>query len=183
MRALRNGSFIFLMKLLTAFFTISLIYHLLTAFIIPDPIGRFSWNIGDPYQLYAPYLSLHSQLAPATVLGTLSGAILGIEIAMLLTPPWRPLAKLPLLGLGALLGAGIGAFLLPFPLRWSIWLFCQQYYTNREMLGVFVPGFSFYIDMSYFFWLTTVLMLAFFQGISTKSKGTTRMTYHFGCRN
>ena len=179
MRSFWKSSLIFIMKILTAFLTISLIYNLLTAFIIPGPIVTPFDYLGDPYQLLAPYLTLHFQLAPATVMGTFSGAILGIEITMLLTPPWKPLAKLRVLGLGALLGAGIGAFLLPFPIRWNIWLFCQQH----EMIGAFFLGVSYYIDMSYFIWLTPVLMLALLQGISTKSKSTTCMTYRFGCRN
>ncbi len=184
MRSLRNGSLILPIKFLTAFFTISLLYHFLTAFIIPDPIQWPIYPVGSAREFYAHYLSLHSQLAPATISGALLGAILGIEITILVTRPWRPPrpAKLRWILIGCLLGAGIGTFLRSFQIRWNLCLIPYRFFSEGGFLDPILPRFSFYIDKAYFFWLATLIMLALLLSISTKSKSTTSATYRFGCR-
>lgn len=184
MRSLRNGSHILLIKFLTAFLSISLIYHVLTAFIIPGPIQWAIVPAMGASGFYRPYLSLRSQLAPATVSGVLLGATLGIQIAILRTRPWKHprVTKLRWILIGGLLGAGIGAFLLSFRIRQQLCLIPFRFYSEGVFLNQILPGFSFYIDKAYFFWLATLLLLALLLSISTKSKSTTAATYRFGCR-
>ncbi len=184
MRSLRNGSHVLLIKFLTAFLSISLIYHVLTAFIIPGPIQWLISLESSASEFYTPYLSLRSQLVPATVSGALLGAILGIEITIVRTRPWkhpRP-ALLRWVLIGCLLGAGIGVFLLSFRIRQQLCLIPFRFYSEGVFLNQISPGFSFYIDKAYFFWLATLLLLALLLSISTKSESTTPATYRFGCR-
>jgi hypothetical protein len=171
-------------KFLTAFLSISLIHHVLTAFIIPGPIQWLIYPAMSTSEFYTPYLSLRSQLVPTTVSGALLGAIIGIEITIVLTRPWkhpRP-TLLRWILIGCLLGAGIGAFLLSFQIRQHLCLFPFRFYSEGVFLDLILPGFSFYIDKAYFFWLATLLLLALLLSISTKSKSTTPATYRFGCR-
>lgn len=196
MRPFRNGFRIFLMKILTAFFILSLIYHLLTAFMTPCPfvvLGITRDFFDSTLISSTPYHLLHFQLPLVTLFGLNLGAILGAilciilgdKICILLNRPWRPPphAELRCLFLGILFGAAIGAFLIPLPIRWFLWYLPYQFYVDLDLLQTVLPGFSFYIDRTYFFWLTNLLMLAFLFSISTKSRSTTPATYRFGCRN
>ncbi|MDO8124078.1 MAG: hypothetical protein Q6364_06830 [Candidatus Hermodarchaeota archaeon] len=179
MRTFRNSSFIFLMKTLTAFIILSFIYHLLTV-LIPFPLFVYCnfYPCPDIRQIAMVYHTLDSQLFLLTLSGAFRGALLGIPSAVVLTRlPERPQhLQLRCLLLGVLIGAGIGAFLLPFPIRWQLWLLISPSLSGN--LGPYVL-----LDTNYFFNLTTLMLLAIFQGINTKSKGTTPMAYRFGCRN
>lgn len=190
MKSRRKGSLVFLTKFLTALFILSLIYHLLTAFMIPSPLMVYPTCVYysgglhvDEFNAY--YFLLHSRIANATVSGVLLGALIGLELATLLTKPWKPprSPKFRWILLGLISGAALGAFLFPFHLRWFFWGPPVQIWLRNGFSCDAVPGPTFYIDMTYIHWLGIILLLALLVSISTKTRSTTTTAYRFGCRN
>lgn len=180
MRTFRNGSLIFLMKALTAFITLSLIYHLLTA-LIPFPLFVTCNFCNDPCpdirQIAMVYQTLDSQLFVLTLSGVFQGVLLGIPFTVLLTRlPERPQhLQLRWLLLGMLIGAGIGAFLLPFPIRWQLWILTRPRLSGN--LGPYIL-----LDTFYFLNLATILLFALFFSLGLKSRNASPEVYRFGCR-